>query len=78
MMRFQQRTETRSRSGFTIDFKCYKVLIIRLISLMFMADLCYIFIYQMWLMSLMFMADLCYIFIYQMWLMSLMFMADLC
>ncbi len=24
---------------------------------MFMADLCYIFIYQMWLMSLMLMAD---------------------
>ncbi len=38
MMRFQQRTETRARSGFTIDFTSYKVLIIKLISLMFMAD----------------------------------------
>ncbi len=35
--------ETQARRGFTIDFTFYKVLII--MSLMFMADLCYIFIY---------------------------------
>ncbi len=45
VMRFQQRTETPVRTGFTIDFTYYKVLIIMLMSLMFMADLCYIFIY---------------------------------
>ncbi len=45
MMRFQQRAETRARTGFTIDFTFYKVLIIMLMSLMFMTDLCYIFIY---------------------------------
>ncbi len=38
-------TETRERRGFTIGFTFYKVLIIMLVSLMFMADLCYIFIY---------------------------------
>ncbi len=38
-------TETRARRGFTIDFTFYKVLIIMLMSLMFMANLCYIFIY---------------------------------
>ncbi len=42
-MRFQQRAETRVRTEFTIDFTFYKVLIIMLMSLMFMADLCYIF-----------------------------------
>ncbi len=45
VMRFQQRAETRARTGFTIDFTFYKVLIIILMSLMFMADVCYIFIY---------------------------------
>ncbi len=38
-------TETRARRGFTINFTFFKVLIIMLMSLMFMADLCYIFIY---------------------------------
>ncbi len=42
---FQQRIETRARRGFIIDFTSYNVLIIMLISLMFMADLCYIFIF---------------------------------
>ncbi len=32
----------RAWRGFTIDFTFYKVLIIMLVSLMFMADLCYI------------------------------------
>ncbi len=41
----QQHAESRARTGFTIDFTSYKVLIIMLMSLMFMADLCYIFIY---------------------------------
>ncbi len=45
VMRCQQRAETRARTGFTIDVTSYKVLIIMLMSLMFMADLCYIFIY---------------------------------
>ncbi len=40
MMCFQQRTKTWARTGFTIDFTFYKVRII-----MFMADVCYIFIY---------------------------------
>ncbi len=44
MMRFKQRAETQIRTGFTIDFTSYKVLIIMLVSLMFMADLCYILI----------------------------------
>ncbi len=43
MMHFQQRTETRTRRGFIIDFPSYKVLIIVLMSLMFMSDLCYNF-----------------------------------
>ncbi len=34
--------DTRARRGFTIDFTFFKVLIIMLMSLMFMADLCYI------------------------------------
>ncbi len=37
--------ETRVSRGFTIDFTFYKALIIMRMSLMFMADLCYIFIY---------------------------------
>ncbi len=45
VMSFQQRTETRARRGFTLDFTFYKDLIIMLMSLMFIADLYYIFIY---------------------------------